>query len=444
MQIVRVDNPLTTPIFTQSYISLGDIEDSISALPGAPQKDATSAQTILTNDRRAQNAVWRDNALWTTFEILPVSGTDSGQVTVHWLKLNTGNLASLTVADQGNVGGEDIAAGTYTFFPSIAVDPCGNMALGFAASASTIYPGAYYTGRAASDAVGTVQATGTLQAGTDFYYRAFGGTRNRWGDYSGISLDPADEATFWVFNEYAMTRGTIISGEDGRWATQYGSFRIHTGGFDFGDLPSSYGITLRADNGARHCAFPSGLRLGALIDAEAEAWQSSDATGDDSHADADEAGVTRANVPWQNGANGGAVNITVSGDSGVLYGWIDWNGNNSFADTGEQVINGAAVSAGTTPIQFNVPIGTFPGTGPNRTFNARFRLYPSAPINPTTAWTGTAPGGEVEDYQWGFTPTAVGLSNLNAATAVAPAGISAAGVGLAMLGAWVLIRRRRR
>jgi len=86
----------------------------------------------------------------------------------------------------------------------------------------------------------------------------------------------------------------------------------------------------------------------------------------------------------------------------------------------------------------------FPDSGPNSTFNARFRLYPSAPINPTTAWTGTAPGGEVEDYQWGFKPTAVSLSKLNAAAAVAPAGISAGGLGLAMLGAWVLIRRRRR
>ena len=34
----------------------------------------------------------------------------------------------------GNIGGEDIAVGTYTFFPSVAVDSLGNMAVGFAAS----------------------------------------------------------------------------------------------------------------------------------------------------------------------------------------------------------------------------------------------------------------------------------------------------------------------
>jgi hypothetical protein len=318
------------------------------------------------------------------------------------------------------------------------------MALGFAASALTIYPGAYYTGRAASDAAGTTQATGTLMAGADWYYRVFSGTRNRWGDYSGISLDPNDEATFWVFNQYAMTRGTLLSGQDGRWATQYGSFRFNTTGFDFGDLPSNYGITLRAANGARHCAFPSGLRLDAVIDAEGEAWQSSDAKGDDTNGSADEAGIVRANLPWQNGTNGGAVNVTVTGGSGVLYGWIDWNNDGDFADTGEQIVNGAAVATGTTLVQFDVPLGTFPGGGPNSIFNARFRLYPSAPINPTTAWIGTAPGGEVEDYQWGFMPNAVSMSNLSAAAAVAPVGISAGSVGLAMLGVWALIRRRRR
>jgi hypothetical protein len=58
----------------------------------------------------------------------------------------------------------------------------------------------------------------------DYYERTFGSGRNRWGDYSGISLDPADDVTFWVFNEYASTRGTPTGTEDGRWATEWGSF----------------------------------------------------------------------------------------------------------------------------------------------------------------------------------------------------------------------------
>jgi hypothetical protein len=411
VQVTRVDNPLTAPTFSIQQFSLGNIEGS-GTLPDAPQLG--SAQTINTNDRRALNAAWRDNALWTTFEILPGSGNDAGQVTAHWVKINTSNLASLTVADQGNVGGEDIAAGAYTFFPSIAVDPCGNMALGFSASAATIYPGAYYTGRAAGDPAGTVQASGTLMAGTDWYYRAFSGTRNRWGDYSGISLDPADEATFWVFNEYAMMRGTPTNTppQDGRWATRHGAFRINTAGFDFGDLPASYGITLRAADGARHCYLSSGPRLGAVIDAETDAWQSADTNGDDTHVSVDEDGVVPALVPWRGGAGGGAVNVTVSNGPGVLYGWVDWNGNSDFADAEEQIINGSTVSAGTTTFSFSIPTSIFAGGGAKQTFRARFRLYPSAPLNPPTAWKGTAPAGEVEDRQWSFiydlTPTVAG------------------------------------
>ena len=226
VQIVRVDSPLTTPVFTQQYVSLGDIDNTAtSTLPDAPQLG--SANLIEVNDRRALNAVWRNNILWTTFQILPASGPDSGQVTAHWVKLSGASLEAIAVADQGNVGGEDIATGAYTFFPSIAVDDQGGMAIGFAASASSIYAGAYYTGRLAGDPAGTVQASGTLHAGTDWYLRTFGGGRNRWGDYSGISLDPTNKTTFWLFNEYAMTRGTAISGEDGRWATQYGSFHLN-------------------------------------------------------------------------------------------------------------------------------------------------------------------------------------------------------------------------
>jgi len=97
-------------------------------------------------------------------------------------------------------------------------------------------------------------------------------------------------------------------------------------------LPASYGITLRAADGARHCYLSNGPRLGALIDAETDAWQSADANGDDTHASADEDGVVPVLVPWRGGAGGGAVNVTVSNGPGVLYGWVDWNGNSGFAD----------------------------------------------------------------------------------------------------------------
>jgi hypothetical protein len=222
VQVVRVDTPLGTPSFTQQYISVSDIDNTTAAFPNAPQSG--TANLINTNDRRALHAVWRDNALWMTATVLPPSGSDAGQATAHWFKLDASGTSAIALADQGNIGGNDVASSTYTFFPSVAVNAAGDAMFGFAGSAASIYPGAYAAGRQASDGAGAVQPTVTVKAGVDYYYRAFGGTRNRWGDYSGIAIDPTDYRFFWVFNEYAATRGTVLPSyptQDGRWGTEW-------------------------------------------------------------------------------------------------------------------------------------------------------------------------------------------------------------------------------
>jgi hypothetical protein len=220
LSIIRVDDPLGIsggPVFAHQYVNVGDIDNTTVPMPDAPQ--AGTATLVETNDRRALHAVWRDNALWATAQVVG-SGTDAGQATAHWWQLNTATLESISVAQQGDVGGEDIAGGTYTFFPSIAVDGSGNMGIGFAVSAPGIFPSAAYTGRLSSDPLGTVQPSEIFAAGQDFYIRTFGSTRNRWGDYSGIAVDPVDDLTFCAFNEYALTR-TL---EGGRWGTRWGCF----------------------------------------------------------------------------------------------------------------------------------------------------------------------------------------------------------------------------
>jgi hypothetical protein len=223
VQVVRVDDPLGAPVFVQEYISVGNIEGpAFPALPDASQLG--TATLVEVNDRRALNAVWRSGTLWLTTTIIPNSGADLGQTTAHWFKLSTTAVpgGAITLSDQGNIGGEDIASTTYTFFPAIAVNPTGDVAIGFSASAATIYPGAYFTGRFSTDPPGTTVGSAVLRAGIDYYIRTFGGSRNRWGDYSGACIDPSDDS-FWIFNESAKARGTLISGEEGRWRTAFGN-----------------------------------------------------------------------------------------------------------------------------------------------------------------------------------------------------------------------------
>jgi hypothetical protein len=225
VQIIRIDNPASSPSFHHQLVSVGDIDNTALGLPDAPQMG--SAVEIETNDRRALNAVWRNNNLWMSATVLPGSGPDAFQATAHWWQLNTTILNTIALGDQGDAGGEDIAPQTFTFFPSVMVDKDNNMCLGFSASGQSIFPGAYYAGRLDTDPPGTVQATQTLRAGIDFYDRRFGGALNRWGDYSGIALDPSNETSFWIYNEYAKDRGTILPQyptQDGRWATAWGDF----------------------------------------------------------------------------------------------------------------------------------------------------------------------------------------------------------------------------
>jgi hypothetical protein len=242
LSVTTVTNPLGAVAFSQKFVLIADIEDATIALPDAPQDpncplvhadEDPPGIPIDTGDRRALNAVWRSGSLWTTNTALPKAGADINQATTHWYELDT-NQAGCPVINFGGVGAEDLSPTTWTYWSQIAVDGCGNMAIGFAASSPTLHAGAYYTGRRASDAFGFVQTTGTLMPGQDCYRRTFCAPRNRWGDYSGISVDPTDDCTFWIYNEYAAERGTPTAcgaggtnREYGRWATRWGAFRLN-------------------------------------------------------------------------------------------------------------------------------------------------------------------------------------------------------------------------
>jgi hypothetical protein len=127
-------------------------------LPDAPQLG--TATLIEVEDSDALDCVWRGQRIWFTTTINPKAGPDAGEATAHWFRLDTSAIPSpITPSDQGNLAGEDIAADTTTFFPALAVNSAGDAMFGFAASAATIYAGAYVTGREAGDAAGTVQAS---------------------------------------------------------------------------------------------------------------------------------------------------------------------------------------------------------------------------------------------------------------------------------------------
>ena len=220
-QVIRVEDPLTAPLLDLQFVNFGNVDALAGALPKAPQLG--SAVRIDTNDRRTFNAVYREDFLYVTTHVNPRPGLpDAGQTTAVFGKLDASNLAAVAVDDLVLLGGEDIAPQTTTFFPSVAVNRNGDVAVGFSASASTIYASSYFTTRLCTDLPGSFGPSTLLRAGQDFYVRTFGNS-NRWGDYSSVAVDPLSN-TFWVYNEHALPRGLPTSPplEDGRWGTAYG------------------------------------------------------------------------------------------------------------------------------------------------------------------------------------------------------------------------------
>jgi FlgD Ig-like domain len=253
VNVIRVDTPLA-PAWNWQILNAGDI--SSGTVPAATQLGST--RTISTVAQRVMNAVWRNGSLYTCNTIKPTVGIDLTQATAHWYRISTVALGALSIPDQGNVGAEDLGAATHTFMPAVNVDRCDNMAIGFSASGPSIYAGAYYATRMLTDAAGTIGASAALALGTDWYVRTFTTSltaASRWGDYSGLSLCPVDEATFWVYNEYAGPRGTPTGSapavEDGRWFTRLGSFiecqTITTAITFFDAVETESGVSLRAE-----------------------------------------------------------------------------------------------------------------------------------------------------------------------------------------------------
>jgi subtilisin-like proprotein convertase family protein len=123
---------------------------------------------------------------------------------------------NFTVAEQATFAPND---GLERWMGSAAMDGSGNLAVGYSASSLTSAPSIRYAGRLATDPPGGLaQGETVLIAGTGVQTA----TQSRWGDYSALSVDPADDCTFWVTNEYytAASQATSSFG----WVTGIGRF----------------------------------------------------------------------------------------------------------------------------------------------------------------------------------------------------------------------------
>ncbi len=198
---------------TTTLINHGNINLGAGGLP--VDSVQSGGGTLQGNDFRPLDFEYRNGYGWTAMTIScnPGSGTVN---CVRWAQID---LASSTPPTLGPAGsGVYASEGDYRTFPDLAVNACGAMAIGYTKTNANSYPGVWVTGRRNGDPANMLQAESQVKAG-EITYTAFDPAPRRWGDYTGMTIDP-DGLTFWYLGQYSKDTGTT----DGRWGTYIASF----------------------------------------------------------------------------------------------------------------------------------------------------------------------------------------------------------------------------
>ena len=142
-----------------------------------------------------------------------VKGKKTTRAAIRWYELR-GTGGSFSVFQQGTFTPD----ADHRWMGSIAMDKVGNIAVGYSKSSSSMNPSVFYTGRAPTDSLGTMQAEAQLKQGTGSQTASL----SRWGDYSSLSVDPVDDCTMWYTTEYLAANGTF------NWHTSINSFKFQS------------------------------------------------------------------------------------------------------------------------------------------------------------------------------------------------------------------------
>jgi hypothetical protein len=183
------------------------------AYPVSASQSGTTAK-VQANDERLLDAQWHTNG---TIYATHTGGCNPGGGTVDCVRwYQVGNLSGTpTLLQQGTISGSS----QYRFFPDLAVDRSGNMAIAYSYSSSSDQVGIRFTGRQAGDSNGTTAADATFKAGEAVYSNTFASSPHRWGDYTAMAVDPVDGCTLWYVGEFSKTR-VYSSGPN--WGTRIG------------------------------------------------------------------------------------------------------------------------------------------------------------------------------------------------------------------------------
>jgi hypothetical protein len=166
---------------------------------GNAAQQQTETRLLAVNDGRISTGVMVNGSIWCAQHVgLPSTGTPTSTA-IQWWQINPTNGA---VQQTGRIGG---TAGTWRYYPGIAVNSSNDVIIGYTVSTNATRVGAAYSTRSISTPTNTMDAEYLYKAGVDAYWKDFGSGRARWGDYSHSAVDPVD-GSLWTIQEYAAAR----------------------------------------------------------------------------------------------------------------------------------------------------------------------------------------------------------------------------------------------
>jgi hypothetical protein len=193
-------------------VNLNDFTAETAGYPIDAPQSGTFVK-LQANDWRVQDAEYRNGLIWmaNTQACNPGGGTVD---CVRWASIDP--TGTPVIIDAGVFGSD----GEYRIFADVAANDCDDMAIGYSKSSPSMFPSVWVSGRESADEPGTLRPEVEVKAGERDYDSFQSGVTHRWGDYTGMTIDP-DGKTFWYLGQYSKT---IENFSSTTWATYIGSF----------------------------------------------------------------------------------------------------------------------------------------------------------------------------------------------------------------------------
>jgi hypothetical protein len=193
---------LTGSVHANTLVMNEILQPIHSTLPPPKAAQLGTTAVLDTGDDRLLNAVWQNNRLWTSSgdgNYCPmINPTGPGLRSCALIIEVKTDAAPMTVLQDVEIDSAD-----FVYHPGISLDYAGDLFVVLSRSSSSMHPSAWITGLPAATPT-TWSPLAQLAAGTGVYDSkptCLG--NNRWGDYSGASVDGTDATDVWVAGEYA-------------------------------------------------------------------------------------------------------------------------------------------------------------------------------------------------------------------------------------------------